>query len=208
MNMRTICLVASVGMILVGLTAWTLAERTGYETAEYEVIEADGSFEIREYPDLTLAATNAKPDAEGRDGSFMRLFGYISGENQANQKIEMTTPVFMEPAGDPSAASMGFVMPKDVAESGAPDPSGTNVEIRTRKGGRFAVIRFSGQLDSKLAEEQETKLREWMQSRGLEGEATAETAGYDPPFKPAALRRNEVLIRLKARGEPSESEDQ
>jgi hypothetical protein len=25
-----------------------------------------------------------------------------------------------------------------------------------------------------------------------------ETAGYDPPFTPGPLRRNEVLIRLKA----------
>jgi hypothetical protein len=35
-----------------------------------------------------------------------------------------------------------------------------------------------------------------MRSQGLKGEESAEAAGYDPPFTPAALRRNEILIRL------------
>jgi hypothetical protein len=44
--------------------------------------------------------------------------------------------------------------------------------------------------------EQETKLREWLKSRGIDVEATSEAAGFDPPFIPAALRRNEILIRI------------
>jgi hypothetical protein len=91
---------------------------------------------------------------------------------------------------------MGFVMPKEVAAAGAPDPKGEGVKIRTRPGGRFAVIRFSGQLNSKIAKEQETKLREWLKSRGIDVEAKSEAAGYDAPFTPAALRRNEILIRI------------
>ncbi|WP_372897002.1 heme-binding protein, partial [Stieleria sp.] len=160
------------------------------------VIETDGSIEIREYPDLMLAATDSKMDSQGRDGSFMRLFQYISGANEAEQKIAMTTPVFMEGEIGESDVSMGFVMPKEVVAAGAPNPKGEGVKLRERKGGRFAVIRFSGRLDSKLAKEQESKLRGWMESRGLEGEDSAEAAGYDPPFTPAALRRNEILIRL------------
>ncbi|MCA9055804.1 MAG: heme-binding protein, partial [Planctomycetaceae bacterium] len=74
----------------------------------------------------------------------------------------------------------------------------SDVAIRNRAGGRFAVIRFSGAMDAKKAEAQESKLREWMKSRGIEGEMTSERAGYDPPFTPGRLRRNEVLIRLDA----------
>jgi hypothetical protein len=91
---------------------------------------------------------------------------------------------------------MGFVIPKEVAAEGVPEPKGEGVKIRKRAGGRFAVIRFSGRLDSRVAKEQEAKLREWMQTRGLEGGSNAEAAGYDPPFTPGPLRRNEVLIRL------------
>ncbi len=196
MKRRMTYLAVMVGLVGLLGAGWTMTARAGYESAEYTVIESDGNIEIREYPDLMLAATDSKMDSQGRDGSFMRLFRYISGANEGGQKIAMTTPVFMEGEVGESDVSMGFVMPKDVAAEGVPEPKGDGVTIRKREGGRFAVIRFSGRLNSRVAKEQETKLREWMKSRGLEGESKAEAAGYDPPFTPGPLRRNEVLIRI------------
>lgn len=189
------------GMVLLASMAWTMTARAAYETAPYKVIESDGNIEIREYPDLVLAATSARFEARGNDGSFMRLFRYISGNNESSQKIEMTTPVFMEDGSGETQGQMGFVLPQEVAESGAPAPRAENVTIRTRTGGRFAVIRFSGVMDAEDAEEQEAKLREWLAARNLECEETAERAGYDAPFTPGPLRRNEVLIRLKPSAE-------
>ena len=149
-----------------------------------------------------LVATSTKLDSQGRDGSFMKLFRYISGANQSDKKISMTTPVFMENGKAESEVQMGFVMPKQVAADGVPAPTGEDVDIRKRVGGRFAVLRFSGQLNTKLAKESEAKLRTWMTTRGLVADDSVEssgveTAGYDPPFTPGSLRRNEVLIRLK-----------
>jgi hypothetical protein len=119
----------------------------------------------------------------------------------------MTTPVFMENDKAGSEVQMGFVMPKEVAASGVPSPTGSDVDIHKRPGGRFAVLRFSGRLNAKLAKESEAKLRAWMKSKGLvadvsspdsESQSTGvEAASYDPPFTPGLLRRNEVLIRLK-----------
>ncbi len=102
-----------------------------------------------------------------------------------------------------ASVQMGFVMPKEVADEGGPKPTGEQVEIRKRSGGRFAVVRFPGQLTSKSAKEHESKLRAWMESKGLIADESiegggVETAGYDPPFTPGLMRRNEVLIRLKA----------
>ncbi|TWT68681.1 SOUL family heme-binding protein [Crateriforma conspicua] len=196
-----------VGAAVLGTAAWTMTARAGYESAEYKVVETDGDIEIREYPDLMLAATSSKLDSQGRDGSFMRLFRYISGNNENDQKIAMTTPVFMEGDNGLSDVSMGFVMPKEVAVEGVPDPKSDGVQIRKRDGGRFAVIRFSGRMDSKLAKKQEARLRDWMNARGLEGETTSEAAGYDPPFTPGPLRRNEILIRLKQSSDASPSVD-
>ena len=188
--------------VLAGIFAWNTMARAAYESAEYKVVESDGKFEVREYPDLMLVATKTKLDAQGRDGSFMKLFRYISGANESDKKISMTTPVFMENDKEESAVQMGFVMPKDIAVGGVPAPTGEGVDVRKRVGGRFAVLRFSGQLTTKSAKESETKLRTWMATKGLVADDSiessgVETAGYDPPFTPGPLRRNEVLIRLK-----------
>ena len=208
MSRRKIMTVATIAILVTGgVFLLSRTTRAGYESAEYKVIESDGEFEIREYPDLMLVATKTKIDAQGRDGSFMKLFRYISGANEAEQKISMTTPVFMENDQADSEVQMGFVMPKEVAVEGVPSPTGPDVDVRKRTGGRFAVIRFPGKLDKKLAKESEAKLRAWMKSKGLTADVDeddesnktsgVEAASYDPPFTPAALRRNEVLIRLK-----------
>ena len=145
--------------VLAGIFAWNTMARAAYESAEYKVVESDGKFEVREYPDLMLVATTTKLDAQGRDGSFMKLFRYISGANESDKKISMTTPVFMENDKEESAVQMGFLMPKDIAVGGVPAPTGEGVDVRKRVGGRFAVLRFSGQLTTKSARESETKLR-------------------------------------------------
>ena len=161
------------------------------------MLEFDGSFEIREYPSLMMATTNTQFAAQGDDGSFMRLFRYISGANDAAQEVAMTTPVFMQPNEDEMAGKMGFVIPSKIAPDQVPEQSGSNVEIRERSGGRFAVIRFDGRLNGASLAAAGEHLRTWMTSRALLGEEDVETAGYDPPWTPGLLRRNEVLIRLK-----------
>lgn len=208
MSRRKIMTVATIAALVTGgVFLLSRTTRAGYESAEYKVVESDGEFEIREYPDLMLVATKTKIDAQGRDGSFMKLFRYISGANEAEQKISMTTPVFMENDKADSEVQMGFVMPKEVAVEGVPSPTGPDIDVRKRAGGRFAVIRFPGKLDKKLAKESEAKLRAWMETKGLTAAVSEDTesiqtsgveaASYDPPFTPAPLRRNEVLIRLK-----------
>ena len=173
-----------------------------YETAEYKVIESAGQMEIREYPDLMLAATTTKLDSPDSGGSFLMLFRYISGANESKQKISMTTPVFMEGQKDGESVQMGFIMPKKVTAQGVPKPTIGQVKVRKRPGGRFATVRFSGMMTQESVEEAETKLRDWMKSKGLIPDDSAdgdgiETAVYDSPFTPGAERRNELLIRLK-----------
>ena len=57
----------------------------------------------------------------------------------------MTTPVFMRRSSD--LAKMSFVVPREVAERGAPSATSPEVEIQTMAGGRFAAHRFSGVRD-------------------------------------------------------------
>jgi hypothetical protein len=194
---KMIYLVIAAVLVVVVYFGWKLTSRNAYESAEYIVLESADSFEIREYPDLMMATTGMNTESQGNDGSFMRLFGYISGENAPQQKVAMTTPVFMEQDGSDANGQMGFVLPKQVTQQSIPSPTNEQVEIQKRAGGKFAVIRFAGQMDSKTTATAEDKLRSWMSDKGLMGDGDAELAGYDPPWTPGPLRRNEVLIRLQ-----------
>ncbi len=130
---RTMKKLMLLGLGLIGMQIVNTDDASGYETAEYEVVRSEQNFEVRDYPDLMLAATKSKEDSQGRDGSFMRLFGYISGANESKKSIAMTTPVFMEKGKEDSPGQMGFVVPKAVASDGIPVPTNAEVAVRKRR---------------------------------------------------------------------------
>ncbi|MCC7336639.1 MAG: heme-binding protein [Pirellulaceae bacterium] len=171
--------------------------RGGYESASYRTIESELSFEIREYPKLKLVTTPMNFDSQGNDGSFMRLFRFISGGNSKQQKVAMTTPVFMDQQQNDSAGRMAFVVPSQVASDGVPLPLDQDIEIKERQAGLFAVVRFAGRINEQTIRKQERELRQWMEARGVAGECELDVAGYDPPWIPGPLRRNEILVRIK-----------
>ena len=77
-----------------------------YETQKYDVVLKENNFEIRYYP----PAIKAKVLSEnGSNKNFMKLFKYISGNNSNNEKIAMTTPVYLSNQNNTNA--MEFVMP-------------------------------------------------------------------------------------------------
>ena len=208
--------ITAVCLGIVGYYGWKFTARNAYESARYSVISSDGNFEVRDYADLILVSTAMRFDAQGSDGSFSRLFRYISGDNGQQQKVAMTTPVFMErgsetltgettpdktrPDGGQAGnqpGQMAFVVPEQVASGGAPQPGNENVKLREREGGRFAAIRFTGRMGDEALSRKENELRQWMEQQNLTAAGSVEYAGYDPPWTPGFLRRNEILIRIK-----------
>ena len=167
--------------------------RVGYETATYQTTRSSDRFEIREYPALGLVSTPMDAGQQEADrGSFMRLFDYISGENEATEKIAMTTPVFMDDE------TMSFVLPENVAQQGAPGGTSPSVSLGNFEPGRYAVYRIPGGRSDGNIEAAKEALTDWLESNGLQGEGDYLIAGYDPPFIPPFFQRNEVLIRLKS----------
>ena len=147
-----------------------------------------------------LVTTPSKFNAQGNDGNSGRLFGYITGSNEEASNIAMTTPVFMQPDSEEADGQMEFMLPAEVAAGQIPVPSGKDVEIEKRAGGKFAVLRFSGRMNTETKNETEEKLREWIKSKNLvisSSSDTVEFAGYDPPWTPGLFRRNEVLIAVE-----------
>jgi len=175
------------------LSLFAGCEKSPYESAEYKVVQKEGSFEIRDYPELTIVSTPMQK--RGEDGSFMRLFRFISGRNERSQKISMTTPVLM--TGTESGV-MSFIVPKDVARQGVPTPSNPEVTISTKPPARYAVYRFSGPSKPGPSEVAAKKLLAWVDAKHLltSGSPSPIYAYYNPPWTPGFMRRNEVLVRL------------
>jgi DNA gyrase inhibitor GyrI len=171
------------------------ATRAGYESAPYKVVSSYGKFELRDYAGLTVVETRMVGGGNGSDGSFNRLFRFITGGNDAKQKIAMTTPVLM--SGEDTNATMAFVMPASMKTAEVPKPSDGSVTVRELLAGRFAVLRFSGGRNAKNEAESLERLQAWMKQEGLK-ELSLPIYGYfDPPWTPAFLRRNEVMARVE-----------
>lgn len=186
--MKTFLLV-SVAMLVVGmLVASCESSRAGYESARYDVRSSDGAFEIRKYPELKVATTSNHSD----NGSFMRLFKYIEGANEKQEKLAMTTPVFME------AGEMKFVIPEKNKNT-TPKPASEKVEVKKMPARTVAVYRFHGRRSDKLEKEALEKLRVWMTDNKLEPKGEPFFAYYDPPWTLGPFRRNEVLIPVEVK---------
>jgi DNA gyrase inhibitor GyrI len=186
-------------LVLIMAAALVLAgcktTRAGYESAPYTVVRANDNLEIRDYPALTVVETPMASGGQGADSGFNRLFRFITGGNNAKQKIAMTTPVFM--SGNGTNATMAFVLPAKMKTSEVPKPSDGALTIRELSAGRFAVLRYSGRRNPDNETRSLERLRAWMKAMHLK-ELSSPIYGYfDPPWTPAFLRRNEVMVRTE-----------
>ena len=178
-----IFIVIALGLVVVVGIAACATSRSGYETAPYKVVRADGAFEIRDYSEIKIATTRSDESGSG----FMRLFRYIDGGNVEKEKIAMTTPVFMVDG------KMAFVVPEK-HKVATPARASDQVSVETRKAQRVAAYRYSGGRSPKSEPQALEKLKAWMAQNKLQVVGPACSAYYDPPWTPGFLRRNEVLI--------------
>merc|ERR1739847_166462 len=67
----------------------------GIEGPDFQTLQNGNNYDIRGYPKSFWSATTVTEKNMDEAGSeaFMRLFRYISGANERNQKIKMTVPV-------------------------------------------------------------------------------------------------------------------
>lgn len=119
------------------------------ECPEYDVIHVGNGFEIRRYNSSTWMSTSAIDDISfvgaTRTG-FLKLFDYIQGKNQYNQKIEMTAPVMtqVKPSDGPFCSSsfvVSFYIPK---ENQANPPPAKGLHVQKWGVTYLAVRQFGG----------------------------------------------------------------
>ena len=169
--------------------------RAGYKTPAYTVtqkVKEPVRFEIRDYAEMVLVETPTKPERNGRDGSFGRLFKFITGTNATGAKIPMTTPVFFRGTND--TERMSFVMPPEMSVGAVPSPSDKMVQVSERPQGTFAVMPIGTKRARPYLESMVQKLEAALEETEWKSVGSAEFAYYDPPWIPAWFCRNECLI--------------
>ena len=174
------------------------------EEASYRVITANQIYEIREYDDRLAVQTRQK---NGQNGAFRKLFKYISGSNISSTKIEMTTPVTQSIKIDmttPVAQKfqeveiiMKFFLPEKFQIKTAPQPLNEDLSIVVVKGGKYAVIKYSGRSTYKNFERQSKVLLEALGTDKIETIDQPIKATFNGPLTPFFMRRNEAMIRIE-----------
>lgn len=167
-----------------------------YETPDYTVTYRQGEFEIREYSDFYIVEYQNESDKYSNNG-FGTLFNYISQDNQENQKIKMTVPVFEEIMTE--GQSMAFVVPSAYWDS-IPRPNNPSLRIKKFEKGTFAVVRYSGTSGEMKERKMIGSLESWIANNGYQKESNFILALYNPPFIPPIFRRNEILVRVSKGG--------
>lgn len=138
-----------------------------YETPDYEVVVTEGPYEIRKYADFFMMEYKNKQDPSLQNG-FRSLFSYISGNNQANQKISMTVPVLQQK--QEALKKIAFVFPKENSEQ-VPKPNSPHLTGATFKEGVVGTILYPGVSSPKKRKEMSEKLDAWISKKGYKKES-------------------------------------
>jgi DNA gyrase inhibitor GyrI len=185
-------------ILLVACAAIFLGERVlAVEEPAYRTVLKQGDYEIRDYPALVVAETQASGDqSQAGSQGFRALAGYIFGGNRNQRKIAMTAPVGMTQAG--SDWTVTFTMPSGSTLATLPKPDNSDVTLRETPPTRYAVLRFSGYARPATVAEKTAELKAWMESRKLKATGPVTLAQYNPPWTLWFLRRNEVWAPVES----------
>ena len=174
------------------------------EEPSYSVITVNEVYEIREYDDRLAVQTSQK---NGQNGAFRKLFKYISGSNISSTKIEMTTPVTQSVKIDMTTPVMQkfqdgemimkFFLPRKFNLKTAPQPLSEDLSIVIVKGGKYAVIKYSGRSTYKNFEKHSKVLLEALVADKVETIDQPIKATFNGPLTPFFARRNEAMVRIK-----------
>ena len=159
-----------------------------YETQEYEVVDEMDKIEIRYYPSAPMIKVSSN---QSRNNNFGKLFRYIAGNNNDEEKIAMTTPVYMSDQNK----TMEFVLPKKFLSKDLPVPNDDDIEVYISKPKYFAAIKYSGYSNSKKEQNHSEELIEIIQNNQLKMLSEYFVLSYDAPTK-FYNRRNEILIQV------------
>jgi len=181
--MKKIISIAVLGLVII-------SSAMAVEEVEYEIIKKNEVYEIREYSDRLAIETLSTNQNSG----FRKLFNYISGKNQKNEEIKMTTPVTQVKKN--GNMTMQFYLPSKFDKENAPIPSSPDVKVLNIKGGYYAVIKYSGRASDSNFIKHKDILEEELKKNNILILSPPIKATYNSPFTLPMLRRNEAMFEI------------
>lgn len=205
---KTLALVVLTGLI-------PMKSAMAVEEPAFRVLKSAGDVELREYSPYMVAEVRIEAGfTEAGNRAFSPLFGYISGKNRGERRIDMTAPVTQRPdAGTridmtapvtqrPDSTSgahiIGFVLPAQFNRDNSPEPTDARVKLREVPGALRAAIRYSGTWNEARYREHEQKLMAQVDAMGYRTLSAPVFARYNDPFTLWFLRRNEIIVDVVA----------
>ena len=193
--MKAVIIIIISILVLTAIAQFYLSRSTQQtEQHSYKVIKKFDKFEIRKYDAALFSSVklNKKGYKESSSEGFRILAGYIFGDNEANEKIAMTSPVVLE-LGD--TTKMMFMVPKNYNLKNLPNPKNSKIVFEKEEEKIIAAIRFDGWADDEKIKKYRSVLTNELVKEKLNYINKFSFLGYNPPFE-VMNRRNEVVVEL------------
>jgi len=181
-------------------------------TPAYTVREKRAGYEIRQYEPYVIAETLQKGNRdESSPGGFNELFRYISGNNVAQARLGMSTPVLRSaeregrkiPMSAPvlkgvagGTGTIAFVMPPGIRPDELPLPKNAAVHLRAIPARTVAAVSFAGYATDAALGKHTAELLTALKRDDLTMRSDPQIALYNPPWTPPFMRKNEVLVEI------------
>ncbi|KAL2641426.1 hypothetical protein R1flu_009013 [Riccia fluitans] len=171
------------------------------ETPVCSVEKKDEGFELRRYPAGEIWAETLVADTGYTSAcaiGFYRCFYFISGQNSAEESIEMTAPVLIKPEPKANGWKISFFTPsKFKSVDDVPVPDSPDVHIVSTKEQLVAVSDTFGGFPTEASYHNEwLKLKAALDKANLKyDESTVVYAGYSSPFE-IFNRKQEVHVTI------------
>ncbi|MCJ7658888.1 MAG: heme-binding protein, partial [Anaerolineales bacterium] len=110
-----------------------------------------------------------------------------------SERIAMTTPVTVSGKG---IYTVAFSMPSQYSMESLPLPKDERVHLTQVPAYQAAAFRFNGYFNEEKISKNKERLLLWLKEQGLKPDGEFVIAGYNPPWVPGFLARNEVLVKV------------
>ncbi len=182
------------------------------ENTEYSVLESKKGYEVRVYPEHIVAQTVVTGSyRDALSEGFRIVAGYIFGGNTKKESIAMTAPVLEKKSASEAIAmtapvmasvegeshTIAFGMPRKYTLQTLPSPTDSRVQIVTIPEKKMAVIRFSWLRTDARVQSKKQELLDALSKDGVVVVGEPQYAGYNAPWTPPWMTRNEVLIEIR-----------